>query len=297
MDPSTTTTTSTPSETTSDKSNIDFDFASYLTVKNLLIVIGFSLILYFALSKNAASLDETGDPVDASSSSSANVFMLVLALAIVFAGYKLYQSYEITTEVTGEGSKNTELDININHLIGSSDSSSSTSASASSSASSSQTNLPTNEVFNIPGNYYTYESARAVCKAYEADLATYDQVEKAYNSGAEWCNYGWSEGQMALFPTQQASYDKLQTIKGHEHDCGRPGVNGGYIANPNVRFGVNCYGKKPAQTQYEADLMKTQSPYPETMKDVLFQKQVNYWKTKISDLLVSPFNYTSWSKI
>ena len=282
MDPSTTT-TSTPSETTSDKSNIDFDFASYLTVKNLFIVIGFSLILYFALSRNETSATEEGD----TGSSSANVFMLVLALAIIFAGYKLYQSYEITTEVTGDGSKNNEVDISINHLV---DSSSSTSTSAS-------TSQPTNEVFNIPGNYYTYESARAVCKAYEADLATYDQVEKAYNSGAEWCNYGWSEGQMALFPTQQASYDKLQTIKGHEHDCGRPGVNGGYIANPNVRFGVNCYGKKPAQTQYEADLMKTQENFPLNEKDILFQKQVNYWKSKINDILVSPFNYTSWSKI
>jgi hypothetical protein len=36
----------------------------------------------------------------------------------------------------------------------------------------------------------------------------------------------------------------LQKIKGHEHDCGRPGVNGGYIANPLVKFGVNCYGNK-----------------------------------------------------
>ena len=33
--------------------------------------------------------------------------------------------------------------------------------------------------------------------------------------------------------------EKLQKIKGHEHDCGRPGINGGYIDNPNVRFGVN----------------------------------------------------------
>ena len=50
-----------------------------------------------------------------------------------------------------------------------------------------------------------------------------------------------------LFPTQKSTYDKLQEIEGHENDCGRPGVNGGYIDNPNVRFGVNCYGVKPSK--------------------------------------------------
>ena len=53
------------------------------------------------------------------------------------------------------------------------------------------------QVFNIPGNYYDYENAKALCKAYGADLASYDQIEKAYNNGAEWCNYGWSANQQA----------------------------------------------------------------------------------------------------
>ena len=29
------------------------------------------------------------------------------------------------------------------------------------------------------------------------------------------------------------------------NNCGRPGVNGGYFDNPNIKFGVNCYGQKP----------------------------------------------------
>jgi preprotein translocase subunit SecG len=91
------------------------------------------------------------------------------------------------------------------------------------------------EVFNIPGNNYTYSQAQSICSAYDAKLATYDELEDAYVKGAEWCNYGWSEGQMALFPTQKKTYNTLQSIKGHEHDCGRPGINGGYMANPNVR--------------------------------------------------------------
>ena len=59
------------------------------------------------------------------------------------------------------------------------------------------------------------------------------QIEDAYKSGAEWCNYGWSDNQLALFPTQKTTWHKLQKIKGHKHDCGRAGINGGFIANPN----------------------------------------------------------------
>jgi len=150
------------------------------------------------------------------------------------------------------------------------------------------------QVFNIPGNYYNYDNAKALCKAYDSELATYEQVEKAYNNGAEWCNYGWSENQLALFPTQQKTYDNLQTIKGHENDCGRPGVNGGYMANPKIKFGVNCYGYKPKITSEEEELMKTATPYPETVEDKVFQKRVDFWKDKIDEVLVSPFNYDTW---
>jgi hypothetical protein len=152
------------------------------------------------------------------------------------------------------------------------------------------------QVFNIPGNYYTYENAKALCSAYGADLANYKQIEDAYKNGGEWCNYGWSENQMALFPTQQASFDNLQQIKGHEHDCGRPGINGGYIANPQVKFGVNCYGNKPKINQEEDDLMKTSSPYPKTIQDIEFQKKIDYWKNHIDEILVSPFNYNIWGE-
>jgi hypothetical protein len=153
------------------------------------------------------------------------------------------------------------------------------------------------QVFNIPGNKYRYEDAKAVCSAYGGRLATYNEVESAYNDGAEWCNYGWSDGQMALFPTQKSTYGNLQNIKGHEHDCGRAGVNGGYIANPMVKFGVNCYGNKPKINREEQHLMDVTTPYPKTQEDLAFEQNVSYWKTKLEDILVSPFNYNSWSKV
>ena len=107
------------------------------------------------------------------------------------------------------------------------------------------------QVFNIPGNYYNYEDSNALCKAYGARLAKYEEIEQAYGYGADWCNYGWSAKQMALFPTNLQKWKKLQKIKGHENDCGRPGINGGFINNPDVKFGVNCFGHKPVITPRE----------------------------------------------
>ena len=153
------------------------------------------------------------------------------------------------------------------------------------------------QVFNIPENNFVYPDAKAVCSAYGGRLATYNEVEDAYKNGGEWCNYGWSEGQMALFPTQQKTFDKLQEIEGHENDCGRPGINGGYISNPAVRFGVNCYGFRPRMTETDRDLMENSSVYPKTKKDLAMEKRVDYWRDKLSEVLVSPFNHNSWSKL
>ena len=155
----------------------------------------------------------------------------------------------------------------------------------------------TKQVFNIPGNNYDYENSGALCKAYGGRLATYSEIENSYNSGAEWCNYGWSDGQMALFPTQQKTYDNLQKIAGHENDCGRAGINGGYMANPRLKFGVNCYGYKPKITPEEEHLMSSTTPYPQTQKDIDFQNEIDYWKTQITNILVSPFNYKNWSRV
>jgi hypothetical protein len=49
---------------------------------------------------------------------------------------------------------------------------------------------PEPEVFNISNNLYTYDDAKSICSAYDASLATYDQIEKSYNGGGEWCSRG-----------------------------------------------------------------------------------------------------------
>ncbi len=164
------------------------------------------------------------------------------------------------------------------------------------------------EVFNVSNNIYTYDEAQAVCKVFGADLANYSQIEEAYNKGAEWCNYGWSEGQMALFPTQIETWNELQkedadrpansNIPSVKNNCGRPGINGGYMANPYLRFGVNCYGKKPVSTVVEQSRMATkpEKVHPKSEQDILLEKKVEYWKQHKDKMLnLNAFNHVKWS--
>lgn len=152
------------------------------------------------------------------------------------------------------------------------------------------------EVFNIPGNTYTYEEAEALCKAYDSKLATFDQIENAYKSGAEWCNYGWSDKQMIFYPTQKSTWKKFQKVKGHEHDCGRPGINGGYINDSAAKYGVNCFGMKPKITTKEQEVMDSTTIIPESKEDKDIDKRVNEYKKNLSAILLAPFNYDNWTK-
>jgi len=99
------------------------------------------------------------------------------------------------------------------------------------------------QVFHISNQDYTYEDARCKCESYSAKLATYPQIVESYNKGADWCSYGWSEGQTAYYPTQKCNWKKKS--KKEQEECGKPGINGGFFSDNKLRFGVNCFGKKP----------------------------------------------------
>ena len=154
-----------------------------------------------------------------------------------------------------------------------------------------------NEVYHVPGNRFTYHDAKAVCKAFDGEMATYEQLEKSYKKGASWCSYGWTKDQLGLYPTSQNNWKKLQKKKGHEYDCGLPGINGGYVSNPHVELGANCYGIKPSKSKLESDNLDNKSYYPKTHKELLFEQRVKYWKDRIGNILISPFNTEKWSKI
>ena len=267
--------------TTTDPVNMYNYLNSYILNPMVFVIILLIIVAYYVFSSSLGN----GDTSISSDSGSNIMGIIIIAILIVLIAINAFQyffSINVTAYIQGLFTPQTTVDIVVDQSTYQPQSST----------------VPEikfkKQVFNIPGNYYGYEDAKALCTAYGANLATYDQIEKAYNSGAEWCNYGWSADQMALFPTQKQTYNHLQTIPGHENDCGRAGINGGYIANPRIKFGVNCYGYKPKITQEEEELMKTSTPYPETAKDIAFQKRVDYWKNKVDEILVSPFNYNSW---
>ena len=150
------------------------------------------------------------------------------------------------------------------------------------------------EVFHIGDNVYTFDEAKILCNAHDGELASYEQIEKAYRDGAEWCSYGWSKDQMALYPTQKATYNKLKGSPGNENSCGRPGINGGYIKNKNSRFGVNCYAPKRKPSDIEKKIMNTQSIIP-TEPETEDQKKINFYKKNIHRIVKKPFNSDKWS--
>ncbi len=153
------------------------------------------------------------------------------------------------------------------------------------------------EVFNIKENRYTYDDAEPLCRALGAELATYEQVKDAYDAGADWCNYGWVKGQRAVYPTQEATYEKLQAgPKEQRNACGKPGINGGYFDNPELRFGVTCYGVKPAQKDHDTTLLPNGEANPFTPDALEFDKRVAEFKADSANIGILPFKEGDWDE-
>jgi hypothetical protein len=151
------------------------------------------------------------------------------------------------------------------------------------------------EVFNVSQNKYSYYDAQALCKSLGSELATYDQVVDAYKQGADWCNYGWVEGQMAVFPTQEDSWEKLQEgPEDQRTSCGRPGVNGGYFDNPELQFGVTCYGIKPVQSKHDASSIAAGDSAPLSPGALALEKKVASFRGAATPIM--PWSTTKWSQ-
>ena len=154
------------------------------------------------------------------------------------------------------------------------------------------------EVFNVSKNEFTYYDAEPLCRALGAELATYDQVKEAWSKGADWCNYGWVKGQAAVYPIQEDTYDKIQA--GPEEDrnsCGAVGLNGGFFENPEMKFGVNCYGVKPAQSEHDEEVLMKQGKLPKTVASLKVDQKVQEFRKEADNMGVLPFNTAKWSTL
>jgi len=151
------------------------------------------------------------------------------------------------------------------------------------------------EVYHIANQDYTYDQSKCKCESYGGRLATKSELIDAYNNGANWCTYGWTEKQTAYYPVQQCDWDKIDAInkrlpkKQHTY-CGLPGINGGYFANPTLKFGVNCYGVKP-----EGELNKQKKPYCPPMNFCKLESNFEASHKLDTDEIVG-FNNDQWSQ-
>ena len=152
------------------------------------------------------------------------------------------------------------------------------------------------EVYNVAQNKFTYYDAEPLCKALGAELASYEQVKDAWSKGADWCNYGWVKGQMAIYPTQKNTYDKLQAGPADQKGaCGTTGINGGYFDNPDMLYGVNCYGKKPSQSAHDEAQLMDEGKIPKSPETLKVDQMMNDFKDQADSLFVKPFSDAKWS--
>lgn len=274
-----------------------FDIASKVGSNPVILVflIGIIIVYYFLFS----SLGTPGtEPVGDSGSSKALTGLEVLLwglfiVLVLMNGLQYFFNIDLKASIQNLFTATPQIDLTVTKTTGHHSAKQEGPPTTHTAPALAEHNPP--QVYHVSNNLYSYQDAKAICEALDAKLATYDQIEAAYKDGAQWCSYGWSEGQMAYFPTQKETFDKLQTIKGHKHDCGRPGINGGYIGNPYAKFGVNCYGPKPDITAEEGQLMMNAPLYPKTQSELDLESRVDYWRRKAAELRVAPFNHEDWS--
>ena len=148
----------------------------------------------------------------------------------------------------------------------------------------------TPQVFNIKNNIYTLDDAPAVCGAFGGDVATIDQLIAAHKGGADWCNVGWTKDGIAAYPIQYSTWKTLQEDAPEKRGmCGTPGIN--VVRNdPNLLYGVNCYGVKPAPKGNEKVRQTLISD-----KQLAINAQIALLQKNMNSIGVSPFNQGNWS--
>jgi hypothetical protein len=144
------------------------------------------------------------------------------------------------------------------------------------------------EVYNISRNIYTYNDAENVCKELNGTVATKSQLKTAFDKGANWCNYGWTKEQLAMYPIQSNFYSKLQEDNNLKDKCGNIGLNGGYFKDSGLKFGVNCYGIKPTKDVNIDDNYTT-------ILDMVIPSYENDVSGKLKRNSVLSFNLNNWS--
>jgi hypothetical protein len=147
------------------------------------------------------------------------------------------------------------------------------------------------QVFNIKNNIYTLDDSAGVCGALGANVASINQLIDAHKQGADWCNVGWTSDGLAAYPIQYSTWKTLQDNEPSKRNiCGSPGIN---LArnDPNLLYGVNCYGVKPEPKGNEIVKGEMISD-----KQAAINAKIAEFQRNINAIGVVPFNANSWSE-
>ena len=93
-----------------------------------------------------------------------------------------------------------------------------------------------------------------------------------------------------------ATYEKLQQGPlAYKQACGKPGVNGGFFDNPDLRFGVNCYGVRPDKKATDELLSESGAALPPTPEEIDFDRKVQKFRDQLDTMIVLPWNKGNWA--
>jgi hypothetical protein len=147
------------------------------------------------------------------------------------------------------------------------------------------------QVFNIKENIYTLDDAPAICGALGAELASINNLIDSHKKGADWCNVGWTSDGLAAYPIQYSTWKTLQDNNADARGiCGKPGIN--LVRNdPNLLYGVNCYGVKPEPKGGEKVKEVLVSDKQQALNAKIAQFQKN-----MASIGVASFNDDAWSQ-
>jgi hypothetical protein len=171
------------------------------------------------------------------------------------------------------------------------------------------------EVFLVKSNNnknFKKENTEEICKIFNSELATYDQLVTATTNGAHWCEYGWIKGGkededenknkiLPYYPMQKKGEDLKNCIdvdtKSYVDETTYKIIKGNeaiHTNEGNVKA-VNCYGVKPKMTQKHLDMLKLKNLKLEKEQNKEL-KEKSEFKNKILKSGINSFNTDIWSR-
>jgi len=165
------------------------------------------------------------------------------------------------------------------------------------------------EVFLIY-NKYNYQEASNVCKVlFNGRLATKRDLDDALKKGANWCSWGWLEGQAVGYPVQKDYWVKTDAV--NKGFCGpTAGLNIIESMDPLKKFYVTCYGIKPNQGEKDKvvhakmekvkhrgwSLSSSSSSLQQDIAQCKQAKAMKWAEKQKKKVRILHFNPTTWSR-